>query len=320
MAIEVTWDYRNPYQWMERTAKCKFPPLMISVAITGGYHGKESNPNLPETIEEQVEAVYEAYNAGAVAVHIHARDPKNITVATPDKEILAKINQEVRRRCPGIIVNNSTGVGQGYTEEEKMQILFSDDRPDMASLNPGPFMGITNLKERKAPLSFPRPAIYKDDMILPISYADVTRAATYMKENSVKPEVEIFHNQNWRVIQYLIERKLLDTPIVLQMVFGNLSGCLPHPMNVLNMVNEAPDNSIIFLPAMGAYQLPINVMAIILGLHVRVGMEDNVYYRKGELCKSNAQQVERIVRIANELNRPIATVAEAREMLGLPKA
>ncbi|HOW84275.1 MAG TPA: 3-keto-5-aminohexanoate cleavage protein, partial [Spirochaetota bacterium] len=99
---EYMWDYRNPYLWMDRVMRSALPPMIITCAITGGVEGKEANPNLPETAEEQADAVYDAYKAGAVSVHIHARDPGNQSMTTKNKDDYSKVNKLIRERCPDI--------------------------------------------------------------------------------------------------------------------------------------------------------------------------------------------------------------------------
>jgi 3-keto-5-aminohexanoate cleavage enzyme len=121
------------------------------------------------------------------------------------------------------------------------------------------------------------------------------------------------------VLQDLIREGNVDPPYMVQYVMGFQTSSFPTPANVVSLVNELPPQSMFALIGVGPFQLPMNVMGIILGGHVRVGMEDNLYYNKGEKLKSNAQLVARVKRIAEEMNREVATVAQAREMLGLPK-
>lgn len=313
------WDYRDPYEWMTRVSKSTLPPVMISCAITGGIQGKEYNMNIPETIDEQVEAVYEAYQEGAVSAHIHVRNPDNVTQGSSNKDDYSRINELVRKRCPGMIVNNSTGGGPELTIEQKMACLFAETKPDLASLNPGPFMLKVVMKERKAPLIPPRPEV-RGDIVIPITYSDVDKTVELMNEKGIKPEIELFHSGQFHVINDLIKQQMLTPPYLIQLVFGFQTSVYPTPANVLSLINELPGNSIYFCPGIGAFQLPMNVMSLITGGHVRVGLEDNVYYRKGELSISSAQQVARIRRIAEEMNRPVATTAQAREMIGLPPA
>ncbi len=315
---DMIWDYRDPYEWMKRVNRGTFPPMIITCAITGGLHGKESNENLPETAEEQADAVYEAYQAGAVSVHVHARDTENLAMTTSKTEHYSRVNALIRERCPDIIINNTTGGSPGLSLEERMACLYADPAPDMASLNPGPFMMKFFLNERKPPLEHTRPGVMFDACV-PASYSDVNAFARTMKEKGIKPELELYHPGQYWVVQDLIREGNLDAPYMVQFVLGFQTSSYPTPANVLSLIGELPPNSIFSLIGVGPYQLSMNVMSIILGGHVRVGMEDNLYFRKGQKIKSNAQVVARIKRIAEEMNREIATVAQAREILGLPK-
>jgi len=314
---DYIWDYRNPYEWMDRTMRGKFPPMIITCAITGGVQGKEYNENLPETAEEQADQVYEAYRAGAVSVHVHARVPDNLSLTTSNPDDYSCVNRLIRERCPDIIINNSTGGGPWLTIEQRMCCLFSDPRPDMASLNLGPFVLKMPLKDRKAPLPHPRDG-FLFDACIPTTYADINLYAKTMKERGIKPEIEIYHPGQYWVMQDLIAGGAIDPPYMVQFVMGFQTSSFPTPANVLAMINELPPRSMFAVIGVGTFQNPMNVMGIIMGGHVRVGMEDNIYYRKGEKVKNNAQVVARVKRIAEELNREVATVAQAREMLGLP--
>ncbi len=316
-AEEYMWDYRNPYLWMERVMKSSLPPMMITCAITGGVGGKELNENLPESAEEQADQVYEAYKAGAVSVHIHARDPNNLSMTTKNKDDYSKANKLIRQRCPDIIINNTTGGGPWLSTEERMCCLYADPAPDMASLNLGPFVLKMPMKERKEPLSHPRGA-FVFDACIPASYADINLYAKTMKEKGIRPEIELYHPGQYWVLQDLMMGGNIDPPHMVQFVMGFQTSSYPTPANVISLVNELPQNSMFSLIGVGPFQVSMNVLSIILGGHVRVGMEDNLYFKKGEKLKSNAQLVARIKRIAEEMNRPVATIAQARAMLGLP--
>jgi len=313
---DYMWDYRNSYEWMQRVRAASFPPMMITCAVTGGVQGKESNENLPETAEEQADAVYEIYKAGAVSVHLHARDPENQSMTTSKPEHYSRVNELVRERCPDIIINNTTGGGPGLSNEERMCCLYADPKPDMASLNLGPFMLKVPFKDRNEPLPCPRPG-FMFDGCTSTAYSDVNTYAKTMKENGIRPEIELYHPGQYWVLQDLMMEGNLDAPYMVQFVMGFQTSSFPTPANVLSLVNELPPNSMFGMIGVGPFQLPMNVLGIMLGGHVRVGMEDNLYYRKGEKLKSNAQLVTRIKHIAEEMNREIATVAQAREMLGL---
>jgi len=303
-------------EWIRRIRRGELPPLIITVAITGGIQGKELNPNIPETPDEQAKHAYEAYKAGASIVHIHVRDPKtNYATPTSDPQQIRLVNKKVRELCPDIIINDSTGIGLFTTLEDRLRVLEAD--PEVASLNAGPVAWKTVLKKREpvrlrdeeVDLSWPPNFTWKEAEVL----------AKKMLEKNVKPEFEIYQQGHFHVLYYLIENNLVKEPYMVQLVMGVPGGELPHYKNLINMLEHVPPNSVVFVAGIGPFQTYLATLAIIMGLHVRVGLEDNIYYRRGELAISNAQFVERIVRIANELGRPVATPEEARKMLGLPK-
>lgn len=307
------WDYRDPYAWMAKVRE-GLPPLIISVAITGGVQGKEMNENLPETPEEQAEQTREVYEAGASIVHVHARNPEVQWMTTSNPEDYLRVNAMIRDKCPDIIINNTTGGGPELTMEQRMASIYAN--PELCSLNLGPFVLKVPLKERAEPLPHPRPAMVFD-RCLPCSYSDVEAFARTMKEKGIKPEMELYHPGQYWVFQDLLMEGLVDPPYDFQFVMGFQTSSFPTPANLLGLVNELPPQSIFSVIGVGYFQIPMNVMGIMLGGHVRVGMEDNLYYTKGQKLKSNAELVARIVRIAKEMNREIATPAQAREMLGI---
>jgi 3-keto-5-aminohexanoate cleavage enzyme len=188
--------------------------------------------------------------------------------------------------------------------------------PELCSLNLGPFVLKVPLKERAEPLPHPRPAMVYDRCI-PNSYADISMYATTMKEKGIKPEMELYHPGMYWVFNDLLSQGLLEPPYDFQFVMGFQTSSFPTPANLLGLVNELPRDSMFFAIGVGPFQLPMNVMSIMLGGNVRLGMEDNLYYARGRKLKDNAEAVARIVRIAKELNREVATPAQAREMLGI---
>jgi len=189
-------------------------------------------------------------------------------------------------------------------------------RPEVASLNLTPDMSKFKLKARPDTLPDPHPEIVYDDC-LPFSYKLVSQFAAEMKRWGVKPEMETYHSGGSWVMRDLIQQGLVEKPYWIQTVMGYQTSSWATPENVINLVREFPDGSLWLCSGVGPHQLPMTTLAILLGGHVRVGLEDNVYYRRGELAKSNAQLVERAVRLSHELNRDVATPAQAREMLGL---
>jgi 3-keto-5-aminohexanoate cleavage enzyme len=307
------WRYADSYEFMERV-QAGMPPLMIVCACNGGVQGKESSDALPETAEEIADSVYGAYKAGASAVHVHARKPDNLTEAATTTEVWLEVNKCIRERCPDIIINNTTGGGLTSTMTDRLACL--DARPELASLNLTPDMSRFKLKARPAPLPHPRGPVEFDDCI-PFSYRLVGEFAQAMKTRGIKPELETYHTGGAWVIRDLIERQLIDKPYFVQTVMGAQTSSYPTVENVVNLLREFPEGSIWLCSGIGPFQLPMTTLATLLGGHVRVGLEDNLYLRRGQKLRSNAEAVERSVRIAHELNREIATPAQARKMLGI---
>jgi len=309
------WDFHNPYEWLQRARKSSFPPLMICAAITGGVHGKEANPNLPETPKEQVEQARAVYEAGASMLHLHVRDPEKWWDGSSEVEQYRKVNGMVRQACPDAIINNTTGGSLGMTLEQRLACL--DANPEVATLNMGPDMSKFKFKAREAPLPHPNPAGEYNDT-LPVTYRELADFARAMKERNIKPEMEVYQpGFLWGVFD-LIEQGLIEPPYFIQFVMGYQTAPWPTPRNLINFADQLPPQTVLEVSGVGQFQLPMTAMAIIMGAHmVRVGMEDNVYYKRGQLLKDNLQAVERVVRIARDLNREIATPAQAREMMGL---
>ena len=286
--------------------------MIITVAITGGNAGKERNPHLPETPEEQVVSTYEAYNAGASAVHIHVRDETGAETSTDPAKYI-DVNRRIRAKCPEIIIGNSTGISPWDSREKAIKILEAS--PEICSLNCGPFHVYALQKKRQPPLKGRDTDIQRDDILLG-TWSDIERIARIALERNIKPELEIYNASMFWNVQRLIKQNLIKKPYSIELILGT-SFEPPTPRALISMVDCLPADALWSVIGVGAHQLPLTTMAILMGGHVRVGLEDNLFYRKGELAKSNAQLVERTVRIARELGREIASPSQTREMLGL---
>ena len=275
--------------------------VIITVAQTGAWPlvTKALNPNLPEHPEEIAESAYACYQEGAAICHIHARDKEGKSTGT--KEVFQEIHDRIRSKC-NIILQDSTGGGPNLTFEQRIECLQA--KPEMASLNMGSLMRVagqykgiafSNLRE------------------------DIETYVTRMKEMAIKPEMEIYSHAMFREVENLIKKGLVEKPYYINLVLGmTYQGALDATPKYLNSLIEFfPEDVIFNVTAVGAAQLPLTTMSMILGGCIRVGMEDNTYYRKGELAKSNAQLVARAVRIARELNKEPATPDEARKLLGI---
>lgn len=313
--VSRIWDPTDQQEWLRRAANENLPPLVISVAITGGVQGKEINPNHPETPEEQAKQTYDCYKAGASAVHVHVRDQKNLSHTTGNPDNYRKVNALIRERCPEIIINNTTGGGIG-AESEEARLASTKANPEVCSLDMGPLAFQGKLKKRLPPLTG-RPEDIQLDTASAITYGETEKYARIMLEKGIKPELEVWHTgQHW-LVRNLIEKGLVKPPYMIQFVMGFSSGAYATPKELLHLIECSPNQSVFSVLGVGILQNPMIAMGILLGINVRTGMEDNVLYKKGELCNDNAQLVERVVRMARELGRKIATPKQARQMLGL---
>lgn len=310
----LTWRYADSYEFMEHT-RAGFPPAFICVACNGGIQGKETHDALPESPDEIADSVQAAYEAGASMVHVHARDPGNLTLGARRAADWHEVNSKIRARCPDIVINNTTGGDLQMSMEDRLSCL--DAMPDVASLNLTPDMSRFTMKARVAPLPHPRPET-ELDVCLPFTYGIVEHFAAEMKKRGIKPEMETYHTGGAWVMRDLIDRKLVEPPYLVQTVMGAQTASYPTPENVLQLLKELPNETVWLCSGIGQFQLPLTTLALFMGGHVRVGLEDNLYYSRGRRFADNAEAVRRAVRIAGELNRKIATPAETRRLLGLP--
>ena len=314
-------DYRNVVDYCDkvwRSGLAGFPPAMVTCAITGGNHGKDANPNLPETIDEQVESATEAYKAGAVMIHIHARNPENLKEMSWDPEVLIEVNRKIREKCPDEIINNSNVMGRDVipsTMEMLHRTQIAEARAEVGSFDISNFFS-----QVKMPPKEPGGEPWVMDRGYFMTFTDLVDGVKLMREKGIKPEFECFAMSDLHYINWLVNHKILDPvkdgPIWIQFVYTMGSNWnTPEYMSLLKQV--APRGSMLGIIATGAQQWPLLAQALIHGLHVRVGFEDSVYIDKGVKADSNAQFVDRIVQLAKLLGRPVATVEQARKMLGL---
>jgi 3-keto-5-aminohexanoate cleavage enzyme len=268
-------------------------PLIVTAALTGGVHGKEANPNVPETPAEVAEAAAAAEEAGASILHLHARQDSGERAFSTER--FQELTDAVREATDDVVIQHSTG-GTAAPDALRAEPLRTDPAPEMASLDMGPLNRYDHLTSEN-------------------TRALVEALHEEMQHRGIKPELEVFNGGHLNEALRIWDD--LDEPPYVNLVFGGGTTTIPSPRNLLNMVENVPDGAEFNVLAFGPHQLPLTTMGILLGGHVRVGLEDNLYYRKGEPAESNAQLVERTVRIASELGRPVASTAEARELLGL---
>jgi len=273
--------------------------VIITVAQTGALTNKSLNPNVPEQPEEIAASAYDCFNQGAAICHVHARDPQGEN--TSDPAIFEDIHQRIRSKC-NIIIQDSTGGGPNLSQEERINCLQAG--PEMASLNMGTLMRIAG-KYKGVPWS---------NMPEEIDYY-----VEQMNQRGIKPEMEVYSHAMLSEVRRLIAEDRVEKPYYINIVLGmRYQGAEPaSPATLSSIVSQLPPESIFNCTGVGAAQTTMGAMAMILGGCVRVGLEDNIYYRKGVLAQSNAQLVARMVRIARELGKEPATPDEARQYLGL---
>ena len=276
--------------------------VIITVAQTGALVNKRMNPNVPEQPAEIADSAYACYNEGAAICHIHARDPRGEN--TSDISIFQEIHRLIRQRC-NIIIQDSTGGGPNLSQQERINCLEAG--PEMASLNMGTLMRVSG----------PYKGIPWSNMP-----EEIDHYVEQMRLRRIKPEMEVYNHAMLQEVRRLIAEKRVEKPYYINVVLGmRYQGAEPAtPGTFMSIVRELPPDSIFNCTGVGAAQTPLATMSMILGGGVRVGMEDNLYYRKGEPVQSNAQLVARIVRIARELGKEPATPDEARAYLNLPAA
>lgn len=289
--------------------------VIVTVAPTGGMSNKEKNPHLPVTPAEIANCVARCCEAGASVAALHAR--RSDEEATCDPAIYSEINTLVAERCD-IVINNSTGGGINGDlfkgdMAAGMEVQDFDERLGGVSADPLPEMATADCWTDSASYA-------GRELLLDTSPSKAERLVQVMQERGIKPEWEVMsHAHIVREATRLIEAGYDQPPYYVNIVMGIMAfqSALPFtPRNLTTMVDLLPKNSVFCVSGVGPAQLPATTMSILLGGHVRVGLEDNLYYGPGSLT-TNEALVERTVRLIRELGHEPATPAEAREMLGL---
>jgi 3-keto-5-aminohexanoate cleavage enzyme len=268
--------------------------LIITLAPTGMIPTKKQTPHVPITPEEIAEDTYKAYKSGVSIVHVHARDENG--QPTYKKEIFEKIFKEIKRKCPDILICATTSGRVHPQVEHRSEVL--DLYPEMASLT----LGSLNFMQH--------PSVN--------SMETIKKLAIIMKERNILPELEIFEPGFVNTAKYLAKKNYFKKPLHFCLLLGSL-GSIPAGVGDLSyLIQSLPSESNWSATGIGRFQTQINVAAILMGGHVRVGIEDSIYYNypKEDLA-TNLSLVERIARIAKELHREVATPKETREILGI---
>lgn len=280
--------------------------LIITAAVTGGeYVSKETTPYVPSTTDEIVDEVVRCVDEGASIVHLHAKDPDTGEAYSGNPNpILEEYVERIREEID-VVINLTTGGGRVGNPPEVWDELVRERcrlGQEMMSLN----MGTMN---RWA--EHPTGEIFLNTLDM------IERWCGYMVEAGVKPEHEIYDTGMINICRDLSERGIVPDPLHIQYVMVGRTGFLPKPKMLLYCLDQTPQEWSWSACALGRHEIPLTTVAMTLGGHVRVGFEDNIYLRYGELAKSNAQLVRKVANIARELERPIAKPEEVREMLNL---
>ena len=268
--------------------------LIITAAISGAEVTKEHNPAVPYTVEEVGKEALAAYEAGASIIHLHVREDDG--TPTQCKERYAVCIEEIKRLCPDAIIQPSTGGAVGMSSEERMQPL--ELYPEMATLD----CGTVN---------------FGGDEIFVNTENMIKEFGQNMIDRQVKPEVEVFDKGMIDTAINLNKKGFILSPMHFNFVMGVNGGIAATPRDVMFLKDSIPPGSTFTVSGIGRSAFPMAALAIISGGHVRIGFEDNIYLERGVLAKSNGELVAKVVRLAKELGRVIATPKEAREILGL---
>ena len=268
--------------------------LIITAAICGAEVTKENNPAIPYTVEEIGREAELAYKAGASIIHLHVREDDG--TPTQDKARFKLCMDEILRRCPDVIIQPSTGGAVGMSDLERLQP--TELGPEMATLD----CGTLN---------------FGGDEVFVNTENTIKNFGKIMIERGIKPEVEVFDKGMVDLAIKYAKQGFIKEPMHFDFVLGVQMSASARDLAF--MVDSIPQGSTWTVSGIGRHEFPMAAIGIAMGGHVRVGFEDNVYISRGVLAKSNGELVEKVVRIANELGREIATPDEAREILGLKK-
>lgn len=270
--------------------------LIITAAICGAEVLKEHNPAVPYTVEEIVREAKSAYDAGASIIHLHVRWDDG--TPTQDKSRFKLMMDAIKAVCPDVIIQPSTGGAVGMSNDERLQP--TELNPEMATLD----CGTLN---------------FGGDDVFMNTENTIKYFGERMIERGIKPELEVFDKSMIDMALRLQKKGFIKSPMHFDFVMGVNGGISGDLRDFVFMRGSIPADATYTAAGVGRFEFPLAMAAIIDGGHVRVGFEDNVAISKGVLAKSNGEMVAKVVRMAKELGREVATPAEARVILGLEK-
>ncbi|HMM30741.1 MAG TPA: 3-keto-5-aminohexanoate cleavage protein [Clostridia bacterium] len=270
--------------------------LIITACICGAEVTKAHNPAVPYTVKEIADEAYAAYQAGASIIHLHVREDDG--TPTQSAARFKACMDAIYEKCPDVIIQPSTGGAVGMTNDERLQPITLN--PEMATLDCGT-------------CNFGGDDIFVNTENMIIDFANK------MNERGIKPELEVFDKGMIDMALRLHKKGFIKTPMHFDFVLGVNGGISGEPRDLVFMKESIPVGATWTAAGVGRYAFPTAALTIIMGGNVRIGFEDNVYLEKGVLAKSNGELVEKVVRLAKELGRAVATPDEARAILSIPK-
>ena len=296
--------------------------VIITCAVTGSIHTPSMSPYLPVTPEEIAEAAIGAAKAGAAIVHLHARNAKDGS-PTQDPEVFRQFLPKIKSACD-VVINLTTGGAPTMSTEERLQPALRL-KPEVASLNMGSMnFGLYEMLGRYKEFKHDWEKPYlagSDERIFKNTFRDIQMILERCRENETRFEIECYDIGHLYTASHFLDRGLLRPPLFIQSVFGIRGGIGPHPEDVLHMKRTADrlfgDAYYWSVLGAGRNQMFIAAMSAVMGGNVRVGLEDSLWLGRGQLARSNAEQVTKARRILEELGFTVASPNDAREMLKL---
>jgi uncharacterized protein (DUF849 family) len=289
-------------------------PTILTCAVTGNLTTREQNPALPVTPAEIAQSAIEAARAGASVVHLHARDPATGR-GTTRAELFDEIVARIRDADCDVILNLSTGEGGRF--------IPSDDDPKLAAAGSTlmrPELRVAHVERlRPEVCSLDFNTMFSGTSVVINTPRNLEIMAQRILDAGVVPELEIFDSGDLQLAHTFLERGILRGPLMLQIVLGVRYGAMADAQTLMYFVQRLPRDAQWTAFAIGRHAFPMLAQSFLLGGHVRIGMEDTVYLEKGVLAPSNAALTDKAVGIVQSLGGTIATIAQAREMLGVTR-
>lgn len=289
------------------------PPTIVTCAVTGNITTRKNNPNLPVTPEEIARDCVEAGKAGAAIAHIHVRDPQT-GAPSMDVGLYRQVTDLIRAAGSNIIINLTTGPGGRFVPSDAEPSVAA---PGTTLLPPGKRIEhVVQLKPEICSLDLN--TMVSGSSIVINTPRNVRLMAEAIRDCGVRPELEVFDSGDIELAKHLIAEGVIDTPALFQIVLGIRFGAPARPETLLHMRDLLPPGSMWAAFGIGRMAFPVVAQSWLMGGHVRVGLEDNIYLEKGVLAPSNAALVEKAIHIVKNLGGHLATPEEARDIIGLP--